>query len=361
MKAIALVPQTTDVSLTDVPEPKITTPNQVKLRVLQVGICGTDREEVSGGRSDAPHGESRLIIGHEMLAEVVDVGAKVKQFAPKDLAVVMVRRPCPTCEMCKKGLSDMCQTGNYKERGIKQLPGFQSEFVVDEENFIVKVPHSLKNLAVLTEPTSVVEKAIDHACRMQVERLALNIEPAKWLHGKRALVAGLGPIGLMAAMVLALRGAHVIGVDVAAPDSLRVKILKALGGQYVQGQAKDLGQIDLIVEAAGIAKLDFDLISLLGVNGIYALTGVSDKCTPFSLEGGSLMRDIVLKNQVIFGSVNASRDHFHQAIVDLEAASHKWKGVIEQVITSKTSYTHFQEVLQKKKADEIKAVIEWHH
>src|SRR5438552_16329884 len=105
MKAIALVPHTTQVSLIDWPEPKIETPTQVKVRVLEVGICGTDREEVSGGRADAPKGEKQLIIGHEVLAEVVEVGNGVKSLRVKDLVIVMVRRPCGECQMCQKARS----------------------------------------------------------------------------------------------------------------------------------------------------------------------------------------------------------------------------------------------------------------
>jgi threonine dehydrogenase-like Zn-dependent dehydrogenase len=253
----------------------------------------------------------------------------------------------------------MCETGNYKERGIKQLPGFQSEWIVDDEEFILKVPQSLKQLAVLTEPTTVVVKAIDHACQIQTQRLKLSGKPQDWLRGKTALVAGLGPIGLMAAMVLGLRGAKVIGVDVDEETNLRVKLLKAMGGTYIRGEPKEIGQVDLILEAAGIAQLDFELLSLLGVNGIYALTGVSNKSAAFSLEGGSLMRNLVLKNQVIFGSVNASKSHFNQAIIDLGAAKAKWPGVIEQIITTKATPDHFKDVLQKKDSDEIKAIIEW--
>lgn len=358
MKAIAIVPHTKTVQLIDCDDPKIESPTQAKVKVLQVGICGTDREEVAGGRADAPPGEKMLIIGHEVLGKVVQAGASVKGIKVGDLVVIMVRRPCSECEMCKKGCSDMCESGNYTERGIKQRHGFHQEFVIDEEKYMIWVPPGLAGTAVLTEPTTVVEKAIDHACRLQVARLPVDPDPKKWLHGKKALVAGLGPIGLLAAMVLRLRGASVVGVDIVDPHSLRPRILEEMGGKYVQGGLKDQ-EFDLILEAAGIPKLDFQLPQFLTTNGVYVLTGVAADGPPLSVDAGKMMRDLVLKNQIVFGSVNAGVAHFKQAVVDLEEAEKKWPGVVQQLITSKTPFTRFEDVLEKRKADEIKAVIEW--
>lgn len=357
MKAIALVPGTKDVKLVDWPEPKIQSPTQVKVRVLEVGICGTDREEAAGGRSDAPKGEKILIIGHELLAEVVQVGTDVKSVKPKDLVVIMVRRPCNECMMCKKNCSDMCESGHYTERGIKERHGFQAEFVVDEEKYLFKVPSSIRNIGVLTEPTTVVEKAIDHASRLQVARLPVDPDPKKWCQGKKALVAGLGPVGLLAAMVLRLRGADVTGVDIVDPHSLRPHILESMGGKYTKNLNSN--KFDIIIEAAGVPKLDFELISHLGTNGIYGLTGVPGNRPPISFDAATLMRTLVLENQIIFGSVNAGFAHFKQAIIDLESAENQWRGVIEQLITSKTPYPKFDQVLQSRKTDEIKAVIDW--
>jgi glucose 1-dehydrogenase len=204
MKAIVLTPGTTDVRIEDRPEPIIQYPDEVKLRIIEVGICGTDREETSGGRAEAPKGNKELIIGHEMFGKVVEIGTSVKSVKPGDFAIFSVRRGCKECPACLMDAPDFCYTGKYTERGIKGLDGFQSEFVVDQEKYLVKVPSAIEKFAVLCEPTSVVEKAIDEILTIQKARLpdwanAIN------LSGKRALVAGLGPIGLLAAMVLSLK------------------------------------------------------------------------------------------------------------------------------------------------------------
>lgn len=365
MKAIVLKPGTTDVKLADRPDPKITFPDEVKLRVLEVGICGTDREEASGGRADAPEGSHELVIGHEMLGQVVETGDSVKEVKPGDYAIFMVRRGCNECPSCLMDSPDLCYSGNYKERGIKGLDGYQAEYVVDREKFLVKVPDEIKHVAVLCEPTSVVEKAIDVLVDAQKSRLpdwanALNLK------GKRALVAGLGPIGLLAAILLRLREAEVVGYDIVDPTSFRPQLLNKLGGTYINGknmQPKQIpdhfGRIDLVIEAAGVAQLDFSLLEALGTNGGYVLTGVPREGKPFEVAGSQLMKQLVLKNQVLLGSVNASKKHWNEAVQDLCKAQKKWGNVIEQLITKKVHFEKFQDALEKHQTNDIKNVVNW--
>ena len=160
MKAIAIVPGTAGSRLVERPEPSITKPDEVKVRIIRVGICGTDREEVSGGRAQAPDGQTELVIGHEMLGQVVSAGSSVTRVKAGDYAVFTVRRGCGECACCLMNRTDMCQTGKYRERGIRGLDGYQTEYVVDQEQYIVRVPPELEPVGVLMEPLSVVEKAI---------------------------------------------------------------------------------------------------------------------------------------------------------------------------------------------------------
>ncbi|MDR3623563.1 MAG: glucose 1-dehydrogenase [Chlamydiales bacterium] len=366
MKAIALLPGTKDLSIVDVPEPMIQKPDELKVKILKVGICGTDREEASGGRADAPPGEKKLIIGHEMFGKVVEIGAQVKNFKVDDFVIITVRRGCDQCPACLSFRSDMCTTGNYTERGIKGRHGFQSEFVVDQEMYAIKASPQIQNIGVLAEPMSVVQKAIEEACIIQAARLPYIKDKTKWLNGKKVLVAGLGPIGLLAAITLALRGATVLGLDVVDTNSPRVKILQAIGGTYYNDKQvdpiafqKDHHHIDLILDGAGIAKLDFDLLEMLGINGVFVLTGVPGDQRLINVDGADLMRKLVLKNQVMVGSVNESIHHFQKGIEDLETASKKWPGVVDKLITQKYPYQQFANALSHHSADEIKVVIEW--
>ncbi len=366
MKAIVLTPGTKNVRLVDRPEPQISSVDGIKLKVLRIGICGTDREETAGGRARTPEGKNELVIGHEMLGQVVDVGKGVTRVRPGDLAVFTVRRGCGKCIPCAMNRSDMCSTGGFTERGIWGQDGYQAEIAVDTEQYVVFLPPELGSIGVLTEPTSVVEKAIDESVRLQTARLPDAPSTPDWLHGRRCLVAGLGPIGLLGAMVLRLRGADVFGLDIVDGSSARPRWLEVIGGRYIDGRkipvdnvADAVGPIDLILEAAGIASLDFNLLDALATNGVYVLTGIPGGDRPLQIPGATLMRQLVLRNQVLVGSVNAGRDYFQMAADDLARAAIKWKGHVDKLITHRYPFADFAKAFGEHPQDEIKAVVEW--
>jgi threonine dehydrogenase-like Zn-dependent dehydrogenase len=366
MKAVTLVPHTTNVSLTDINEPAISSPYDIKMKVLQVGICGTDREEAEGGRADAPAGKQHLVIGHEMFGQVVETGNQVQAAKPGDYGVFTVRRGCGKCVACLHNRSDMCYSGAYTERGIKGADGYQTEFVVDSEQYFIQVPEGIQHIGVLTEPMSVAAKAIDEALIIQGARLGAIMPANNWLEGKRALVAGLGPIGLMAAFALRLQGAEVMGLDIVDESSLRARLLKQIGGTYINGrkiETTDIddscGEADFVFEATGIAQLQIQLIDTLAVNGIYVATGIPGGSRPMTIMAGDIMQQLVLKNQVLLGSVNASIQHCKMAVQYLDESHQRWPGVIEQVITEKIPYTRFQDAIFSHEPEQIKVVVEW--
>jgi threonine dehydrogenase-like Zn-dependent dehydrogenase len=366
MKAIAITPGTRAARLVERPEPQIEAADQIKLRTLRVGICGTDREEVAGGRAEAPEGAGELVIGHEMLGQVVDIGDAVTRVQPGDLAVFTVRRGCGECAPCAINRSDMCRTGRYRERGIKGLDGYQTEYVVDSEQYIVRIPPELAAVGVLTEPLSVVEKAIDEAVRLQFARLPGALTTPDWLFGRNCLVAGLGPVGLLAALALTLRGAKVCGLDIVPADSARPAWLREIGGNYINGHEthpdqirSEHGPMQLLFEATGVPSLAFNLLDALDLDGIYVLTGIPGNSRTIPLPAAELMRDLVLDNQLMIGSVNAARGHFQVAVNDLEHAEHHWPGHLARLITQRCPPEGAESLLEHHPADEIKAVVEW--
>jgi threonine dehydrogenase-like Zn-dependent dehydrogenase len=368
MKAIAVVPGTKTIRLVDRPEPLITAKDEIKLKVHRVGICGTDRDEALGGRAKAPQGQTELVIGHEMFGQVVDTGSAVTRVKPGDYAVFTVRRGCAKCLPCIMNRSDMCRTGDYLERGIWGLDGYQAQFVVDREQYVVKVPLELEPVGVLTEPMSVAEKAIAEAVQIQMARLPDASATPDWLFGRRCLVAGLGPIGLLAALALHLRGAEVFGLDIVDADSVRPHWLTTIGGNYVDGRqvsadklSQQIGSCEIIFEATGIPLLAFDLIEALAVNGAYVLTGIPFGDRPIQLSGAELIRKLVLGNQVMLGSVNAAPDHFHSAVNDLTHAYARWGDHITELITNRHEFTDFEGALQHHGQNEIKTVVEWNN
>ena len=366
MKAIAIVPGTAGSRIVDRPEPAITTQDEVKLRVIRVGICGTDRAELSGGRADAPAGQKELVIGHEMFGQVVGVGSSVTRVKMGDFAVFTVRRGCGGCPSCLMGRADMCQTGKYRERGINGLDGYQTEFVVDQEQYVVRVPAELEAVGVLMEPLSIVEKAIDEAIRLQLVRCPEAATTPDWIFGRRCMVAGLGPVGLLAAMVLCLRGGEVYGLDVVDSTSARPKWLTVIGGHYVDGRQvpadqveKAIGSMNLILDASGIAALEFNLLDALARNGLYVLTGIPEGDRPLQIPGAELIRQLVLDNQVMLGSVNAARGHFQMAVDDLAHAQLRWGTHIAALITNRYPSSQFAESVSHHPPEAIKEVIEW--
>ncbi len=366
MKAISILPGTQSVHLVDKPEPTISAADEIKLRVVRVGICGTDREEVQGGRADAPAGQTELVIGHEMFGQVVEVGSAVKRVQSGDFAVFTVRRGCGKCLPCGMNRPDMCLTGEYRERGIKALDGYQIEYVVDKEQYVVRIPAALEKIGVLCEPLSVAEKAIDESVRLQASRLPDAAATPDWLHDRKCLVAGLGPIGLLAALALRLRGARVFGLDIVDASSTRPQWLNFIGGQYLDGrqvkpdQVDDqIGGVDLIFESTGVAALEFNLLDALGPNGLYVLTGIPGGDRPLELDGSELIRQLVLDNQLMVGSVNAARDHYQMAVDDLETASLLWGDHVDKLITHHFAYTDFQAAFALNVPEAIKVVIDW--
>jgi glucose 1-dehydrogenase len=350
--------------LVERPMPQVTADDEIKVRTIAVGVCGTDRRLVR--QRNAAQRRSKLVIGHEMLGEVTETGAAVRRVQPGDLAVFTVRRSCGQCLNCAQNRSDMCSTGHFSERGIRGLDGFQAEFVVDRESSVVKVPRPIGCSGVLIEPLSIVEKAIHEMVLLQRARLPDALAHPHWLSEKRALVAGLGPVGLLAALVLRLRGAQVTGLDIVDPDNERVRWLQHIGGDYIDSREINperidevVEPVDVIVEAAGVPALAFNLIDTLTLNGAYALTGIPVEDRTIRIAGAALMRTLVQKNQLLLGSVNSSRDHFQMAVEDLEQARFRWGNHVDALITERRKPEDFEVALQERASDEIKVVIDW--
>jgi glucose 1-dehydrogenase len=111
MKALAWNQENHNFGLLDVEEPALHSPDEVKLKMLEVGVCGTDRDEVQSHRGIPPESEELLVLGHEMIGRVVEVGHLVTKVKPGDLALFTVRRGCGQCPACDSGAYDMCYTG----------------------------------------------------------------------------------------------------------------------------------------------------------------------------------------------------------------------------------------------------------
>jgi threonine dehydrogenase-like Zn-dependent dehydrogenase len=320
MQALAVFPSKKSLQLIDIPQPKLQGARDVLLRMREVGLCGTDREISAFEYGSPPPGSDHLILGHESLAEVVEVGRDVHSLRPGDLVVAMVRRPCshPECRPCRAGRSDFCTTGDFTERGIKQADGFLTEYVLDDEEYLVKVPKPLADVAVLIEPITVVSKAALQAQAI-IERLPY--EPGF----QRGLVLGAGPVGLLGAMVLAANGYETTVYSRGSEDGDRAKLVRSLDATYISADSHPIetlpqiaGKFDVVLEAVGYAPVMMAASLSLRPNGVVALTGIPAEGGASELMIGHALRDMVLKNQVVFGTVNAGRRDYLSAIRELE-------------------------------------------
>lgn len=291
------------------------------LRTLAVGLCGTDREIAAFTYGSAPAGTDRLVLGHEALAEVVQTGEGMVRLRPGDLVVPTVRRPCTRieCPACRVGHQDFCATGEFTERGICGAGGFMTEHLVEEEErYLVPVPPAVGELGVLVEPLSVVAKAF--------AQLDAALTRLPWEDdGARGLVLGAGPIGVLTAMGLVANGARTVVYSREPTDGDRALFVRSIGADYVSSESTDVpglvrrhGRFDVIIEAVGVPEFAFKTLPALAANGAFILTGIPAPRPAIDFDACGLMRDFVLQNQLMFGTVNAGRKSYEAAVRMLE-------------------------------------------
>ncbi len=346
MKAITIVPgKPNSASVQEVPEPS-SGDGSIVVRALELGICGTDFELISADYGWPPPGSDHLILGHESLGRVEEA-PKGSGFAKDDLVVGVVRRPDPVpCVACAVGQWDMCRNGKYTERGIKERNGFGSEYWRIEPDFAVRLDPSLNGLGVLMEPASILAKAWDHITRIG--------ERAEW-KPKTLLITGAGPIGLLGALMGAQRGLQVHVLD-RVREGPKPQLVHDLNATYHTGQIKDIGfRPDIVIECTGVASVIVEAMEQLGNDGILCLAGVSSHGQQISIDIGTINRNMVLENSVIFGSVNANLTHYRMAEEALLKADRSW---ISRLISRKEPLANWQQALQRR-PDDIKVVIEF--
>jgi glucose 1-dehydrogenase len=302
----------------------------VLVRVLEVGVCGTDREMSEGLFGVGPEGGGALVLGHELLGEVARDG---HGFARGDLVCATVRRSCHHCVACLAGSPDSCLTGDYVERGITRLHGFARELVIEDPEQLVPIPRALGGLGVLGEPASICARAVRHALAIGTRQ---PWEPS------RALVLGAGAVGLLTTALLRLQGLDV-WVASLEPSST---IAEELGAHYLPIAGVDLhalGAFDLVVEAAGDAQLMADALGLLRRSGVACILGIDGRERTVEMPGRVIGVDIVLENRVLFGSVNASRGDWVAGVQALDDARTRWPGALEQLVALRVPLDGFAE------------------
>jgi glucose 1-dehydrogenase len=367
MRAVGVSPTKREVQLVDHQAPQLSSDYDVKIRSLEVGICGTDKEICHFVYGAPPAGFDYLVIGHESLGEVVEVGSKVRNFKKGDLVVPSVRRPCPHeyCQSCREGRQDFCFTGDFTERGIKMRHGFMTEFYVDEERFLTPVSHSLRDVGVLVEPLTVAEKGLEQVWQVQKRLPWIRKDAPADARGTglRAVVLGAGPIGILGAMALVRHGFDTYVYSRSKTPNPKADLVESFGAKYISSEsvtvdqlAEQVGNIDLVYEAVGLSKIAYDVMRVLGMNGVYVFTGIPAPRAPIPVEADNIMRNMVLKNQAVVGTVNADKKAFEDAISDLDIFMNRWPNALKSLITGRYTLDSYKELLLGDKSG-IKNVI----
>ena len=364
MKAVAVWPARRRIDVVERAAPTIDSDTSVRFRVLDVGVCGTDAEICRfdyGGTP--PAGEEYLVVGHEALGQVIETGSRMSRLRPGDLVVPMVRRPCsrPECSACRAGHPDFCETGAYIERGIVGAHGFLAEQVVEEARYLVPVPRAIRDVGVLTEPLTIAEKGLRQFLEVRRRLPWLERATDELMAGRHALVLGAGPVGLLGCLLLRLRGFSVTVYSRGPSGSPKAALAEKLGAAYLSSSevpvaevAKRMGGIDLIYEGAGASQLAFEALEQLGANGVFVFTGVPGRKHRIEISGDAIMRNLVLRNQTVLGTVNAGRIDFESAVADLARIRKTWPGALEALITGRYPMERFCE---RAGGDGIKDVI----
>jgi threonine dehydrogenase-like Zn-dependent dehydrogenase len=325
---------------------------QALVRLLELGIDGTDIEINRGEYGETPLDKDFIIMGHETVGQIENPGTT--ELGKGDFVVPMVRRP-DDCVDCQRGQLDMCLVGNYRECGIKGAHGFLREYLAEDVDFLIPVPKELRNIAVLTEPTSIATKGIEQAIVFH-NRSASPIDIA--------VVLGAGPLGLLTTALLKLYDYNTYTLDVVPRSSMKAQLVESVGANYVDGNVSSvvslpdkIGNLDLIMEATGNSTVAFQAMSALGTNGVLCLMGVSTGQKPLEVNASCLNMQMVLGNKMVFGTVSSNRGHFERSVESLVRIEEKWPGWLSRLITRRLTLDKFRDALDPA-PDNIKTVIE---
>ncbi|MGH9223312.1 MAG: glucose 1-dehydrogenase [Acidimicrobiales bacterium] len=363
MKAVAVFPGKPDSAhLTDIPEPSlddIPGGRGVKVKILRVGLDGTDKEINAGEYGAAPPGSEVLVIGHESFGVVVQVGLNVTEFKPGDYVVARVRRADGKSVYDLIDAPDFTTEDTYYEHGISLVHGFLTEYYVEDPRYLIRIPEELRDVGVLTEPTSVTGKGVTVA--FDVQRRLRVWQP------RTAAVLGAGTIGLLATLALCLRGLDVTTFALNEPPNINSDLVEALGARYLSTNqrpflevAKEAGGFDLVFECTGFSPLVFEGMQALAKNGILVLSSVTGGDRTVEVPADKINLDFVLGNRVAVGTVNANREHFEVAVRDLAQGRAQYPGWLERLFTARIQgLEHYAEAFEAlNDRDNIKVVVE---
>ncbi len=254
----------------DVPRPGLG-PGELLLRLRGCGLCGSDIAKLGDPAARVP-----VVLGHEVVGDVVEAGAGVRGFALGDRVVAAHHVPCGACHFCRRGSESMCRA--FKESNLD--PGGFAEFV--------RVPAANVRAATFRVPDHLTDEEASF-----VEPLACclrAVERARVQPGDTAVVVGLGSIGCLFVPLLARAGAAVVGVDQQADrvEGARARGTDAHGPDAGRDRVRALsagrGADHVIVTGGALTALEWAVRVVRDGGALHVFAGGPGDALPVALE-----------------------------------------------------------------------------
>jgi glucose 1-dehydrogenase len=337
MKAIAVTPgRPNSIHLREIEKPSVDDVPEgrgVLVKVLRVGVDGTDKEINAAEYGAAPEGDDYLVIGHESFGIVEEVGPNVPDtIRPGTYVVATVRRPGSTI-YGQIGLQDFTTDDVYYERGINLLHGYLTEYYVEDSRFVFPLPPNLSEVGVLLEPMTVAQKGVNQA--YEIQRRLKVWEP------RRAAILGSGTIGLLMALAARLRGLDLTVLSLPTRPYRNADLVEELGGTYASSEEESLtevtaerGPFDLIMDATGFSPIVWEAAEVLGKNGVLVLSSITGGDRKVEIDSDKINQSFVLGNKVMVGTVNAGPADFRSGVDDLIKAQALFPGWLDKLLTT---------------------------
>jgi L-iditol 2-dehydrogenase len=312
--------------------------NEVLIRVVSAGICGSDIHAYLGKH---PFRSPPSILGHEVIGRIIEVGNDVTTFKIGEMVTIEPHIGCGKCKPCTEGHYNLCE--EKVVLGTKHWDGGFAEFVVAPEKSVHKIPNTLLDLAVLTEPLAVGVHAANIA----------DIQK-----GDKVAILGSGPIGLVTAVAAHNKGAETICLTDAIEKNLEIgKELCATDVVNVRNQSlveyvnNHIGQFDHVFLTASYEAILDDALSVIKRKGkIISIALFEDK---ISID---LNRVMISEVQLLGSSMYINEDFKHA--IDI-IASQKYK--LESLITHRFYFGQISEAMDMaltKKGSPIKIILD---
>ncbi len=345
LQSIVAIPGNQQPQLVEPISPAPVSAGEVICETVYLGVCGTDREILHAATPHVPHGEGQLVLGHECLARVIEVGDGVSEVQPGDLVVPAVRRPIT--DLRTEGIDefkmnrrpDMMPWGAYVERGIVWEHGFSLPRWIDRPEFLYHVPESIKEVAILSEPISVSEKAVREAEQAQAARLGAS----EWHDNPpRVLVTGMGPIAFAAVICCRARGWDVTVYGRDNDDTFRAGLVREFDATFVNAESLDFTPqsveedgFELILECTGNDQVMMQAAGLLAGCGVMVWLGASRLPKIREFDVNQIMRNAILGNHLYLGTVNNAPQDMQSAIDHLGCLNARYGMTIGKMITER--------------------------